>query len=295
MNMLVRTGSVISRALFGIQRVNIRKSAVNLYSVAATKISKHLTLRKLPENLASKKDNALVLIFDWLYAKPAAIEKYCKLYHDIGLDVLIVRGQLKHFLWPPFGVKLSEEIFNYLLNDRSNKNYFVHAFSIGAFNYTICLKQSYENSEKYGWFHRRVIGQIYDSIVMGTYDHMSMGIVTAVLPGTPMIQRAILTVLNTYYDITKKKTRDQYDVLYTFVREHPTVVPTLLLYSLNDPMCDREMINSMLVMWRRRLSEEHLDVRFWEKSVHAAHLKFHKAEYLQAWNKLMTKVNLLPK
>ncbi|KAL3866741.1 hypothetical protein ACJMK2_044020 [Sinanodonta woodiana] len=291
MNMLLRMGSVISRVLFGIQRVSIRNSAVDLYSVAE-KISKHLTLRKLPENLASKKDNALVLIFDWLHAIPAVIEKYCKLCHDIGLDVLIVSGQVKHFLWPPFGMKLSEEIFTYLLNDRSNKNYFAHAFSIGAFNYTICLKQSYENSEKYGRFHRRVIGQIYDSIVMGTYDHMSMGIVTAVLPGTPMIQRAILTVLNIYYYITKKKTRDQYDVLYTFVREHPTVVPILLLYSLDDRLCDREMINSMLVMWRRRLSEEHLNAHFWEKSGHAAHLKF---QYLQAWNKLMTKVNLLPK
>ncbi|KAK3602353.1 hypothetical protein CHS0354_013347 [Potamilus streckersoni] len=293
--MQVLTGSFFSRVPLWIKRVGFKKTAVNLHSVAATKISKHLTLRKLPEDLGSKEDNALVLIFDWLYAKPAAIEKYCKLYHDIGLDVLTVRGQLKHFLWPPFGVKLSEEIFNYLLTDRCNKKYFVHAFSVGAYNYTICLKQSYENSEKYGWFHKRVIGQIYDSIVMGTYEHMSTGIATAVLPGTPTTKRAILSVLNAYYDMTRKTTRDQYDALYTFVREHPTVVPTLLLYSLDDPMCDKEMINSMLAMWRKRLPEEYLDVHFWEKSVHAAHLKFHKAEYLQAWKNLMTKVNFLPK
>lgn len=83
-------------------------------SVKTTRVSKHLLLNELEANSVTsdwntkKTEKPLVLLFDWLYAKPNQLRKYSALYHDIGLDVLTVTGRLSNFLWPPVGYKLAE-------------------------------------------------------------------------------------------------------------------------------------------------------------------------------------------
>lgn len=140
---------------------------------------RHMTLYEAEAGSPSTGANKpLVLLFQWLYAKPHEVRKYCALYHEIGLDVLAVRGKISHFLWLPEGVKLAAELFCYLERHRPpNEKLLVHASSLGAYNYTITLMATEnEASKEYQNFRERVVGQIFDSIVIGTYEDMSEGL-----------------------------------------------------------------------------------------------------------------------
>ncbi|OWF41380.1 uncharacterized protein LOC110462574 [Mizuhopecten yessoensis] len=256
-------------------------------AVKETHISKLLTLRSL--NNSDKQSRKLVLLFDWLYAKPAAVEKYCKLYHDQGLDVLTINGRLAHFLWPPEGYKLAESILSYTLEEHKN-DVIVHAFSVGAYLFTLCLMLSRREPEKYGAFRDKVKGQVFDSIVLGSYDHMSTGIAVA-LPGTNLMKKPILQMMDVYYNMTKETTRDEYDKLVDLFKVDPIMAPTLLFYSYNDPMCYVPSIEEMITNWHRDLPALDVTSKCWEKSIHAAHLKFHQEEYLNHWGAWMTKIS----
>lgn len=156
---------------------------VKQLKVKKTLISSHLQLHeidyseKVRDINYGKRMAPLVIIFNWLSAKPTAVQKYSALYHSIGLDVLNVQGNLGSFLWPPFGYKIALELFEYLKEHQaSHRQYFIHAFSLGAYIYTIALEQAARKPEESGHFRNRVLGQIFDSIVIGTYDNMSQGI-----------------------------------------------------------------------------------------------------------------------
>ncbi|KAK3096940.1 hypothetical protein FSP39_004961 [Pinctada imbricata] len=268
-------------------------STASQHQVKLTDISKSLKLRELDQsdgNVTSNSDY-LVLMFDWLYAKPAHLNKYCQLYHDKGLDVLTIHGKLAHFLWPPRGAGLAEELMKYLLETRQGKDkLIVHAFSVGAYNYTICKQKALDQPELYERFRTMVSAQVFDSIVLGiTYENMSTGISEALSPST---RKPIIKLMDTYYNLTKKTTKDTYDKLVSTFKTNPICVPTIFFYSHNDPMCDLPSMQALEQKWKEEFPD--LDARFksWETSGHAAHIKFHETEYLEEWNKLMTKLKL---
>lgn len=248
--------------------------------VTKTQISKQLTLREVKRiDQSEKKEKPLVIMFHWLYAKEPALNKYCELYHQRGLDVLTVKGRLIHFLWPPQGNVLADEIFDCLGTRCADKEmYIIHAMSIGAYLYDICMLKSFYDATGCK-FRERVIGQIFDSIVIGTYDNMSIGIGEA-LPGGRIMRKPIISLMDLYFDLTKKTTKDEYDRLVTFFKENPILVPTQIYYSFNDPMCNKVVMEQMIEKWRE-LSDFDLSIQSWEKSVHAAHLKFHEEDYLR--------------
>ncbi|XP_050401491.1 uncharacterized protein LOC126818236 [Patella vulgata] len=252
-----------------------------------TEISKHFKLREV----SCEKDNRpLVLLFDWLYAKPSAVNKYCDLYHHCGLDVLTVSGRVSQFLWPPNAVKLSEELMSYLLFERKPQKYLVHAFSVGAYNYDVALYHAFENSDKYGKFRSRIQGQIFDSVTIGSYEVMCRGLATN-LPQNRIIQKSILTILDTYYNLTSEHTKDQYNKLVDFFKDKPIKVPTLLFYAKNDPMCDVVSMEMMICKWQKM---DNFDITFkgWDDSIHCAHLKCHPQDYRKKWTEFMQKVNI---
>ncbi|XP_033749461.1 uncharacterized protein LOC117334111 [Pecten maximus] len=256
--------------------------------ITQTHISKQLVLRSLNYSDAHKRK--LVLLFDWLYAKPAAVEKYCNLYHDQGLDVLTIKGRLVHFLWPPVGYKLAKNILQFVFQD-SRHEVLVHAFSIGAYIYALCLMLSRREPDAFGAFRERVKGQVFDSIVIGSYDHMSTGIAVA-LPGTNTMKKPILHMMDVYFNRTKETTRDEYDKLVDLFTTDPVVVPTQLFYSYGDPMCYVPAIEQMITGWQRDIPDFDVTSKCWEKSVHAAHMKFHEEEYLIKWQEWLDKIDL---
>ncbi|ESO98660.1 hypothetical protein LOTGIDRAFT_201542 [Lottia gigantea] len=256
-------------------------------SIKTTDISKHFKLREISRSVPGK---PLVILFDWLYAKPSAVDKYCNLYHDRGLDVLTVRGKVSQFLWPPKSFLLTEDLLKYLLETRPFQKYVIHAFSIGAYNYDVCMYLANQNKEKYGEFSSRIQGQILDSITIGTYEQMSRG-VSSILPSNPIIRKSTMKIVDTYYKLTSKKTLKQYDILVQFFKNDPIRVPTLFFYAKNDPMCHVESIEEMIEKWRE-MDELEVFSRHWDESVHCAHLKYHQDEYLQELDDFLKTINL---
>lgn len=271
-------------------------NSIRYLSVTKTQITPLLTLREVRRKDQSENNGLeckpLVLMFDWLYAPQTALSKYCDLYHNLGLDVITVKGKSMHFLWPPRGEELAKSLMNHIMNERPNREkVLVHAFSVGAYNYTICKTLGLEQPELYGAFRAKIVGQIYDSIVLGSYDNMSTGIAAA-FHGSGNLTKPIIALMNLYYNITNKRTQVVYDKLVRNFRESPITVPTLIYYSHNDPMCDVPTMEEMIVNWQNDFPYFDVTVKSWEKSVHAAHLKFHRDEYLACWKNLINKVVL---
>ena len=255
--------------------------------VEENRISKNMILKKLESRPGS--DRPLVLLFDWLFAKPTALKKYCELYHKKEMDVLVINGKLRHFLWPPTGIKLAEHVLDYILNGRSGKDTFlVHAFSIGAYVYTLMMIQA-SHDEKFRPFRDRVLGQVLDSIVIGSYDNMSSGIAST-FTANKTLKNSTLFLMNLYYNSTRKHTRDRYDEFVAHFIHSPIQVPTLVFYALNDPMSDPTALENMLTVWRRDLPPFDVQTKSWAKSVHAAHLKYHERDYKETLEKFIQKV-----
>ena len=246
-----------------------------------------MLLNKLENGLGNEKP--LVLLFDWLFAKPAALAKYCDLYHRKGMDVLIINGRLIHFLWPPTGFKLVDHVLDYLLNGRADKDTFVvHAFSIGAYIYTLMMIQASE-VEAFRPFRTRVVGQVFDSVVIGNYDNMSTGIAST-FTANKAVRNSTLFLMNLYYNSTRKHTRDKYDEFVRHFIDSPIQVPTVVFYALNDPMSDPKALENMINIWKKDFPAFDVQTKSWEKSVHAAHLKFHEQDYLETWEKYIRNV-----
>lgn len=251
--------------------------------------SKHLILRTVQPS--PRKSHDLVLLFEWLYPNPKALDKYCMLYHELGLNVLTIHGQLHHFLWPPESAKLSKELLTYLKNERNSKEeqYIVHAFSVGAYNFTTCSMQASNQDGEYGFFRDNIRAQIFDSVVAGSYGHMSTGIGEAL--SLPRVLRKPLTAtMDTFHKFTKKQTTEIYDGMIDHFWNCPVKVPTLVIYSENDPMCDPVYMKRMLTKWQTDSSDWDVISLSWKKSVHTAHLKVHPHDYVTQWGQLMSKL-----
>lgn len=59
------------------------------------------------DRLKTQLDKPLVVLLQWLMAKPHIIKKYAKLYIDQGYDVLAVTVTPWQVMWPTKGIQVS--------------------------------------------------------------------------------------------------------------------------------------------------------------------------------------------
>ncbi|XP_061193239.1 uncharacterized protein LOC133201449 [Saccostrea echinata] len=257
--------------------------------VVKNRLSKRLVLRTVQPS--ERKSRDLVLLFEWLYPNSKAVDKYCMLYHELGLNVLTIHGQLQHFLWPSQSAKLSQELLTFLKHKRNPEEdkYIVHAFSVGAYNFTTCSMQATSQRKDFGFFRDNIRAQIFDSIVAGSYDHMSTGIGEAFSLPRPL-RKPLQITMDSFYKLTKKHTTNIYDDMVNHFWQCPVKVPTLLIYSENDPMCDPSYMENRMTKWQKDFPDFDVTSVSWKKSVHAAHIKIHPEDYMRHWRILMSKV-----
>ncbi|KAK6180374.1 hypothetical protein SNE40_012543 [Patella caerulea] len=224
-------------------------------------------------------DTCLVIIFGWFGAKTSSIEKYRNLYHERGYDVLFIEGKLPQFVWPPNSVTLAKEINGYLETKCSKYNYYiVHAFSIGAYNFTHCLQLASRYPGQYDNITTKTIGIIYDSLTLGSVKQMVNGMTTG--SSSNNIKQIIFRhLLNTFLFVTKKCIMDRHEKSVEFFKESPLHVPTLIFASLNDPMCDPDVLVAMVTSWQEMMFN--VTSKIWSKSAHTLHLRHHYKEYVK--------------
>ncbi|XP_070848228.1 transmembrane protein 53-A-like isoform X1 [Chaetodon trifascialis] len=229
----------------------------------------------------------LLLLFSWLGAQPAAVAKYRNLYLDRGMDVLVVRSSVMHFLWPRWGLDYGLEVLTVLEEPQfSGRVVLVHASSIGGFTFSQILVHIARGPKEHAGLAKRVMGQIYDSLVVGTLEHMAIGL------GKTLVPRFEGFVKNTamlYFWLFKTHTADFYDNSIHVFHNSPITAPALFFFSENDPLCDPVVMEKCINYWRKR-GVTVVD-RKWKESIHAAHMRCHPEDYLSTLEKFL---NSLP-
>ena len=257
--------------------LSTRNCSTENMSAVQTKISSHLTMRQAP-GIGGRK-SSLVVFFPWLYASRQAVDKYCDVYHERGYDVLSVTCQLKHFLLPSTSGTVARELLGYLMTSQADRtSYVIHASSVGAYVYTVVLLEIVDNLAKYAPIKDRIRGQIFDSITVGGLKQMANGI--ALRSKNVITQNLIRGGANSYFLLTWPITVRFYNKTIDLFWSAPCRTPVLFYYSLNDTMSDPETMEKLIKHWK----EEHrMDVaaKYWEKSIHAGHLRTYPDEYLE--------------
>ncbi|KAK7160483.1 hypothetical protein R3I93_008201 [Phoxinus phoxinus] len=270
--------------------------AVPVAGVTAHKISKHITY------FASDVDGTptasfspghpkpILLLLPWLGSRPQAIAKYCEIYFRTGFDVLVVESEVKQFLWPRWGLEYGGRVLELLESERfSQRPLLVHAFSIGGYTFSQVLVHVAKDTQRHQGLTNRIRGQIYDSLVIGSLDHMATGLGKTIFP---LMEGLVKTVGLLYFRVFKHQTVDYLNSAISIFWNSPVKAPALFFYSENDAMCDYRSLEKNMELWRNRgLSVE---IKKWKESIHAGHLRTYPQEYLSTLENFVMSLNMVP-
>lgn len=241
-----------------------------------------------------QQSNTVVIIFSFYGASEKAINSYCRLYHAYGFDAVVVPSYLKHFAWPAVSQELATDLLKFIKKTCGKyENIVIHAFSMGAYNFTVCMSEMYSSPEMYSSIENRIRAVVYDSLTLGTLKNMAKGVGMGVSKNS-IIRTVIPLSMSLYFRLTSKYTVQVYEYYIQLFKQKPLQVPTLLFYCKNDPMSEYDVVQALVEDWRKRFSFE-LMTKSWERSIHSGHLLQHKEEYTKAVDKFLKNVCLLVK
>ncbi|XP_072291928.1 transmembrane protein 53 [Eucyclogobius newberryi] len=265
--------------------------------ISTQRLSKHITLyvnerapavsRTSPAPV-EEEPRPLLLMLPWLGSRPQAWAKYCDIYFRSGLDVLMVTSEVSHFLWPHWGLDHSRKVLDLLQSEQfGSRPLLVHAFSIGAYTFSQLLVHVAADVEQYESLTGRIKGQVYDSVVIGTLEHMATGVGKTMFPQLEWLVRRVSL---TYFALFKSQTVDYFNRGIDTFWNTPVKAPSLFFYCKNDPLSDWEAIDQLRDYWTKR----GIDVtgKKWEDSTHAGHLKRHPGEYLSTIDAFLHSVHV---
>ncbi|XP_013859648.1 uncharacterized protein LOC106514772 [Austrofundulus limnaeus] len=229
-----------------------------------------------PASHPASTSRPLLVFFGWLGAQPGAVAKYRDLYLDRGMDVLLVQSRVTHFLWPRWGFSYGLEILNILKEPPfSGRDIVVHSCSIGGYTFTQMLRHIAEEPKLHADVAQRVSGHVYDSLVVGTLEHMATGLGKTLMPRLEGLVRNLALL---YFRLFKAHTADLYEQNIHVFYNSPVTCPTLFFYSENDALCSLADLQKLFDFWRQRGVT--VASRKWKESIHAAHLRCHPEEYV---------------
>ncbi|KAF4071994.1 hypothetical protein AMELA_G00269310 [Ameiurus melas] len=207
-----------------------------------------------------------------------------------GFDVLVVESNVSSFLWPRWGLEQGAQVLQLLESESFSKRpLVVHAFSIGGYTFAQLLVHVAKDTQRYIDLINRVRGQIYDSLVVGSLEHMAIGVSKTLFP---RFEHLVKYTSLLYFDVFKRQTKDYFNASIDVFRNTPLTCPALYYFCDNDILCDPEAIQKLLEYWKGRGIP--VTGKNWEESVHAAHLRAHPQEYLSVLELFLCSLNLLP-
>uniref|UniRef100_UPI0037E9BF76 transmembrane protein 53-like n=1 Tax=Semicossyphus pulcher TaxID=241346 RepID=UPI0037E9BF76 len=230
----------------------------------------------------------LLLFFSWLGAQPGAVAKYRDLYLQRGMDVLLVQSSVMHFLWPRWGLEYGLEVLKVLEDPQFlDRPVLVHSASIGGYTFTQILTHIAQEPEKHAGLARRVVGHIYDSLVVGTLEHMAIGLGKTLVP---RLESLVKNAAMLYFWLFKSQTADFYNRSIQVFHNSPITAPALFFFSENDALCNPVAMENCIDLWRKRGVA--VESRKWKESKHAAHMRCHPEDYLSALQKYLNSLHV---
>nr|XP_020469949.1 transmembrane protein 53-like [Monopterus albus]XP_020469959.1 transmembrane protein 53-like [Monopterus albus]XP_020469968.1 transmembrane protein 53-like [Monopterus albus] len=251
--------------------------------IIAQRLSKNVTLYtnevESPASCqaqTSEDNKTLMLMLPWLGSRPEAVAKYCDIYFRTGFDVLVAETEVMEFLWPRWGLDHGKQLLELLQSERfASRPLLVHAFSIGGYTFAQLMVHVSRDTQTYQSFTKRIKGQIYDSLVVGSLDNMARGLGKTLFPRWEMLVRKGSLM---YFGMFKHQTVDCFNASINTFWNTPITAPALFFFCENDMMSDHQVVEDLIDYWQLR----GIDVtgKKWEESIHAGHLKRHPQEYL---------------
>ncbi|XP_016045126.2 transmembrane protein 53-B-like [Erinaceus europaeus] len=248
--------------------------------VTVTRLSSSIHLYCQSDPPGSLGPRPLLLLLPWLGARPGAQAHYLALYLACGFDVLAVESSLRHFLCPCLGQRRAARVLALLgdLGALARRPLVVHALSLGGYTFAQMLLLMKQDPRRYGGVARRLWGHIFDSLVVGSLDHMALGVSQLMNPQAlgPLVKATALL----YFRLCPGCTVRHYDAAVDAFWEPPVRPPTLVFYSHDDPLCDLARLWELLASWQQAGTA--VWAQAWETSRHAAHLRLHPKDYRDA-------------
>lgn len=264
--------------------------------ITAHRLSKNVTFymnelaSPVPRHQSQEDHKPVMLMLPWLGSRPQAIAKYCEIYFRTGFDVLVVESEVQHFLWPRWGLDHGRSLLELLESERfMSRPLLVHAFSIGGYSFSQLLVHISQDTQKHEALIKRIKGQVFDSLVVGSLERMAIGLGKTVFPRwETLVKHASLC----YFRVFKRQTVDYFNTGVDAFWNSPVTAPALYFFCENDALSDSQTLEELIDYWRKR----GLDVtaKKWEDSTHAGHLKRHPYEYLDTLNTFFHSLHMAP-
>ena len=252
--------------------------------IRINKLGENMELRQvLKRESHHQTRSSLVILFAFLYATPKMINMYCDFYHKRGLDVLLVRGHLKYFLWPPSCQWFVRRLLVVLKNNEivaSKEHLVVHAISVGAYIYTTMMLEMF-HQQRYSGIAKKIQGHVLDSVTTGGTSRMIEGAVQYMK--TTFVKSVATVGARFYLFLTSSYTLDFYDITVDLITNNPIDVPSLFFYCLDDPIAPAESVERIIKRWKTHNNSSVIS-KHWEHSKHSAHILFHTEEYENTLN-----------
>uniref|UniRef100_A0A3B5MYX4 Uncharacterized protein n=2 Tax=Xiphophorus couchianus TaxID=32473 RepID=A0A3B5MYX4_9TELE len=232
----------------------------------------------------------LMLMLPWLGSRPQAVSKYCEIYFRTGFDVLVVESEVKDFLWPRWGLDRGKTLLELLQSERfMSRPLLVHAFSIGGYTFTQLLVHISQDKQQYQAVTNRIKGQVYDSLVIGSLEHMATGLGKTLYP---RLENLVVQASMLYFCIFKRQTVDYFNASIDAFYNTPVKAPALIFFCENDLLSDARSVEKLVDYWQNCGMD--ITTKKWEVSTHAGHLRQHPQEYLSTLNTFLNSLHIVP-
>ncbi|XP_022610277.1 uncharacterized protein LOC111228581 [Seriola dumerili] len=239
---------------------------------------------------ASQDLKPLMLMLPWLGSRPQAVAKYCEIYFRTGFDVLVVESEVQEFLWPRWGLDHGKSLLELLQSERfASRPLLVHAFSIGGYTFGQLLVHVSRDTQKYQSLTKRIKGQVFDSLVVGSLETMAIGLGKTVFPRFETLVKKISML---YFGMFKHQTVDYFNTSIDVFWNTPIPAPALFFFCENDPLSDARSMEDLIDYWRK--CGINITAKKWEDSTHAGHLKRHPQEYLTTLDSFLSSLQITP-
>jgi len=237
--------------------------------------------------LSPPQDKPLVVLLNWLMARPKHVNKYAKMYTTRGFDVLSVRVSPWQLLWPVKGTQvIAQDLLHFLDVNFTYSPLIIHGFSIGAYQWSEVLVRLAAEPQKYKDIIDRIIGQVWDSAADIT--EIPIGFPHAVFPRNPVMQKALRQYVEYHLRTFDKVATCHY--LRGSQMFHTNIIkaPALFLLSKTDPIGAENSNRRVRESWERN----GIDVtwQLWDKSPHVGHFAKHPQEYTEVLEKFLDKI-----
>lgn len=227
---------------------------------------------------ASDPNVPLVILLSWMGANPRGLAKYKAFYEARGCEVHVVMNGLKTAIFPPASQRQAQYIADVIDVQHAERPVFVHAFSIGTGIYGLLLdKLVKEGGEKLDGLRSRLAGVVFDSGPAPIFPHdVAKGLHTVCPPVPKPVWEA---AARAFFFVTQARKAFEKGEKALAEVQH-AAAPQLYFYSKDDKVIPGlgDAVEGFIEENKRRGVEVYKT--FWERSVHATHLKMHPKDYV---------------